>query len=108
MASHGCHAGPALGIVIRQTPHNGPSCQVAYTTAICAKPGANPTTSFTWRGMSPRPWLGVGLDAVCADVVESLNAILEHAYNGHTTRGGGMPGASALQREAEVVLQAWG
>ena len=33
--------------------------------------------------------LGVGLGAVCADVVESLNAILKRAYNNHTARGGG-------------------
>ena len=51
--------------------------------------------------------LGVGLGAVCADVVESPNAILKRAYNDHTARGGGMPGATALEREAEVVLQVW-
>ena len=52
--------------------------------------------------------LGVGLGAVCADVVESLNAILKRAYNDHTARGGGgMPGATSLEREAEVVLQVW-
>ena len=33
--------------------------------------------------------LGLGLGAVCADVVESLNAILKQAYNDHTARGGG-------------------
>ena len=33
--------------------------------------------------------LGVGLGAVCANVVESLNAILKRAYNDHTARGGG-------------------
>ena len=33
--------------------------------------------------------LGVGLGAVCADVVESLNHILKRAYNHHTARGGG-------------------
>ena len=33
--------------------------------------------------------LGVGLGAVCADVVESLNAILKRAYNNHTAREGG-------------------
>ena len=33
--------------------------------------------------------LGVGLGAVCADVVESLNAILKRAYNDHSGRGGG-------------------
>ena len=49
--------------------------------------------------------LGVGLGAVCADVVESLNAILKRAYNDHTARGRGMPGA--LEREGEVVLQTW-
>ena len=32
--------------------------------------------------------LGVGLGAVCADVVESLNAILRRAYNDHSGRGG--------------------
>ena len=29
----------------------------------------------------------VGLGAVCADVVESLNAILKRTYNDHTGRG---------------------
>ena len=33
--------------------------------------------------------LGVGLGAVCADVGESLNAILKRAYNAHSARGGG-------------------
>ena len=33
--------------------------------------------------------LGVGLGAVCVDVVESLNAIPKHAYNDHSGRGGG-------------------
>ena len=33
--------------------------------------------------------LGVGLGAVCAQVVESLNAILKRAYDDHTARGGG-------------------
>ena len=28
------------------------------------------------------------------------------AYNNHTARGVGMPGAPALEREVEVVLQA--
>ena len=32
--------------------------------------------------------LGVGLGAVCANVVEILNAILKRAYNDHTARGG--------------------
>ena len=36
--------------------------------------------------------LGVGLGAVCADVVGSLNAILKHAYNYHPGRGGGCRG----------------
>ena len=36
--------------------------------------------------------LGVGLGAVCADVVESLNAILKRAYNDHSGRGGGCRG----------------
>ena len=52
------------------------------------------------------PRLGVGLGRVCADVVESLSAILKRAYNDHTARAGIMPGATALKREAEVVLQA--
>ena len=52
--------------------------------------------------------LGVGLGAVCADVVESLNTILKRAYNDHSGRGGGgMPGATQLEREAEVVSQVW-
>ena len=33
--------------------------------------------------------LGVGLGAVCADVVESLNAILKRAHNDQSGRGGG-------------------
>ena len=33
--------------------------------------------------------LGVGLGAVGADVVESLNTILKQAYNHHTARAGG-------------------
>ena len=52
--------------------------------------------------------LGVRLGAVCADVVESLNAILKGAYNDHLGRGGGgggMPGATQLEMEAEVVSQ---
>ena len=32
--------------------------------------------------------LGVGLGALCADVVESLNAILKRAYNDHSGWGG--------------------
>ena len=51
--------------------------------------------------------LGVGLGGVCADVVESLNALLKRAYNDHTARGGGMAGATSTEREAEVVLQVW-
>ena len=53
--------------------------------------------------------LGLGLGAVSANVVESLNAILKKAHNDHTARGGGggMPGASNLEREGEVVLKAW-
>ena len=41
--------------------------------------------------------LGVGLGAVCADVVESLNATFKRAYNNHT--------AASLEREAQVALQ---
>ena len=36
--------------------------------------------------------LGVGSGAVCADVVESLNAILKRACNDHSGRGGGYRG----------------
>ena len=55
--------------------------------------------------MSPRPW---PTHAACADVVESLNAILKRANNDHSGRGGGgMPGATELEREAEVVSQVW-
>ena len=50
--------------------------------------------------------LGVGWGAVCAHVVESLNAILKRVYNDHTARGEGMPGATPWERVAEVVLQA--
>ena len=53
--------------------------------------------------------LGVGLGASCADVVESLDAILKRAYNDHSGRGGGggMPGATELEREGEEVSQVW-
>ena len=52
--------------------------------------------------------LGIGLGAVCADVVESLNAILKRAYNDHSgVGGGGMPGATQVEREGEVVSQVW-
>ena len=53
-----------------------------------------------------RGW-GWGLGAVSADVLESPHAIREKAYNDQTARVGGMPGASSLEREGEVVLQAW-
>ena len=39
-------------------------------------------------GVANAARLGVGLGAVCADVVESLKAILKRAYNDHTARGG--------------------
>ena len=52
--------------------------------------------------------LEVGLGTVCADVVQSLNPILQRAYNDHSGRGGGgVPGATQLEREGEVVLQVW-
>ena len=38
--------------------------------------------------------LGVGLGAVCVNVVESLNAILKRAYNDHSGRGGGDAGGN--------------
>ena len=38
--------------------------------------------------------LGVGLGAVCADVVESLSAILKRAYNDHSGREGGDGGGN--------------
>ena len=51
--------------------------------------------------------LGVGLGAVCTHVVEGLNVILKRAYNDRTARNRGMLVATALEQEAEVVLQAW-
>ena len=52
--------------------------------------------------------LGVRFGAVCANVVESLSAILKRAYHKHTGRvGGGVLGATALERDGKVVLQAW-
>ena len=47
--------------------------------------------------------LGVGLGAVCTDVVENLNAILKRAYNDHTDRGRGMLGATVLQQLGGVL-----
>ena len=40
--------------------------------------------------------LGVGLGTLCADVVESLNAILKRAYNDHTAWGGRDAGCLGL------------
>ena len=54
--------------------------------------------------------LGVGWSAVCVHVLESLNVIPKQPYNDHTDRragGGGVPGATGLQREGEVVWQPW-
>ena len=53
------------------------------------------------RGRGQRAAFGVGLGAVCADVVERLNALLKRTYNDH------MPRAMQGEREAEVVLQVW-
>ena len=48
------------------------------------------------------------MGAVCADVIESLNAILQRAYNDHSGRGGpGVAGATQVEREGEVVSQVW-
>ena len=41
--------------------------------------------------------LGVGLGAVCTDVVESPNAILKRAYNDHTAHAGGGGGCRGLR-----------
>ena len=38
--------------------------------------------------------LGVGLGVVCADVVESLNEILQRAYNDHNAHGAGNAGCN--------------
>ena len=46
-----------------------------------------------------RHFLGVGLGAVCADVVESLNAILKRAYNDHTARGWGGDAGGHIPRK---------
>ena len=53
--------------------------------------------------------LGVGLGAMCAEVAESLNAILKRAYNDHSGPGGGggLPGATELERGGGVVSQVW-
>ena len=51
--------------------------------------------------------LGVGLGGVFANVVETLNSILKRTYNDHSGRGGGKPGATQLEREAEAVSQVW-
>ena len=53
--------------------------------------------------------LGVGLGAVCADVVESLNAISKRAYNDHSRPGGGGgdAGGNPTRTEGEVGSQVW-
>ena len=51
--------------------------------------------------------LETGLGTACADVVESLNAILKRDYNDHTARWGGGGGGTSLEKKAEIVLQAW-
>ena len=49
--------------------------------------------------------LGVPFGAVCADVVESLNAILKGAYDDNSGGGGGMPVATQPELEADIFLQ---
>ena len=114
MASRGCYAGPPPLIALRQTLHRGPSCpggcaripggllQGRVPIPLPPLLGGDITTAAANAARS-----GVGLGAACADVVESLNAILKRAYNNHTARVGGMLVASAWQREAEVIFQAW-
>ena len=48
--------------------------------------------------------LGVGLGAACADVVESINAILKRAYNDHTVRGGGEGAGGHIPRKEKVTV----
>ena len=42
---------------------------------------------------------GVGLEAVCAPVVESLNAIVKQAYKDQTARGGGGDAGGHITRK---------
>ena len=78
-------------------------CKVAYQCIYLLYVEEDVTTAVANAAR-----LGLGLAAVCADVVESLNAILKQACNDLKPRGGGgMPEAASLEREAEVVLQVW-
>ena len=113
-ASSVCHAGPAPGLVLeypiarRPTGRGG---QRAYRlhcfNAACQSNYLFYLEEDVTLGVANAARLGVVLGAVCDDVVESLNAILKQAYNDHTACGRGrVPGATALQREGEVVLPA--
>ena len=76
-------------------------CKAAYQSNYILHLEEDVTTAVTNAAC-----LGVGLGAVCVDVVESLNAILKRAYNNHAPRGGGgISGAISLEKEAEVVSQ---
>ena len=95
-----------------RAPTYGPRSSHGHTGCIVARLTANRTTSSTCRRMYWRCLTRCGLGSLgagCANVVESLNAILNRAYNDHTARGGGggMPGATALEGVGGVVLQAW-
>ena len=105
MASRHGHALPPAGVVHGQAAPRGPTC---------GRGGARLPWTLLQGGIPPNYLLyleedgteavanarrfGVGLGAVCADVVESLNGIIKRAYNDHSGRGwGGMPQATQLE-----------
>ena len=61
------------------------------------------------RAVAKAVRLGVGRGAGCADVVESLHAILKHAYNAPPPPGGGEVclAQQNWNRRGTVVLQLW-
>ena len=86
-----------------------PRCHTP-TVHIVARRRANQTTSSIWRRMSPRPWpmhAAWGLGWVpCARMLlrASTPSLSAHAVTARAARGGGgMPGATQLEREGEVV-----
>ena len=101
MASGGCHAGPPPGLVLRHPDLRAP--EVARADRLhCCKAACQSNSLFYLEedvtlavGNAAR--LGIGLGAVCADVVESLNAILKRAYNDHTACGGRNAGGYGIR-----------
>ena len=95
MGSGGCHADPFVHLYSDSPPRADlRAAKVARAYHVhCGKAGCqwNYLVYFeedVTLAVANAARLGVGLGAVCADVLESLNAILKQAYNDHTARMG--------------------